>query len=146
MHFRVAEYLPTREALKEDRKRSITTSLSDLSDLEFLRGAYSQPELAAEKEIDIPSVVPGFNSTTTTTPSFYFGGDAALVEQERRGGVPSMVYESPHGDYQQHPRQGNETGADKGETKEGDNNDSSHSALSSVWGLSFFSSSRAQQE
>ncbi|KAL7556777.1 hypothetical protein ACA910_005220 [Epithemia clementina (nom. ined.)] len=43
MHFRVASYLPTDECLVED------TSLDESCDLSFLRGAYTQPQLTAER-------------------------------------------------------------------------------------------------
>ena len=56
MHFRVASYLPTRECLLEDVRHD------NLSfDTSFLRGAYTQPALAAEREIlvDMPNVSAG---------------------------------------------------------------------------------------
>eukprot|EP00977_Amphora_coffeiformis_P023446 scaffold13397_cov183-Amphora_coffeaeformis.AAC.5 len=42
-HFRVAEYLPTRDCLLEDSQRTS-------ADLDFLKGAYLQPELAADRK------------------------------------------------------------------------------------------------
>jgi hypothetical protein len=104
MHFRVAEFLPTREALKEDLKRSSSAGPGDDLHLDFLRGAYTQPELAAEKHVAIPSAVAGFYSTTSS----HYLEDHALMEQERGEGIPTMVCEGPLGDGQrQQPQQVN---------------------------------------
>jgi hypothetical protein len=56
VHFRVAEFLPTHECLKEDSKRLRRHEVNNNgglagAGLEFLHGAYKQPELAAEKEV-----------------------------------------------------------------------------------------------
>ena len=45
MHFRVAEYLPTRECIKEDLKRD------ESFDLSFVHNAFVQPALASKKEV-----------------------------------------------------------------------------------------------
>mmetsp|Transcript_8398 Transcript_8398/g.18073 ORF Transcript_8398/g.18073 Transcript_8398/m.18073 type:complete len:85 (+) Transcript_8398:144-398(+) len=44
-HFRVAKYLPARDCLKADLDRD-----PDF-DFDFLRGAYLQPQLKAEREL-----------------------------------------------------------------------------------------------
>jgi hypothetical protein len=51
VHFRVAEFLPTHECLKEDSKRRHHGDENGGGGLEFLRCAYKQPELTAEKEM-----------------------------------------------------------------------------------------------
>ena len=43
-HFRVAEFLPIRNCLQQDTRRTP-------SDLEFLKEAYLQPELSAERRV-----------------------------------------------------------------------------------------------
>jgi hypothetical protein len=141
VHFRVAEFLPTREALKEDLRRSSSTGAGPGvgDDLHFLRGAYTQPVLTAEKQVAIPSTVAGFHSNTTS--SSYIGN--TWMEQERGEGIPTMVCEGPVGDGQQRQQVVNETGVDEGEPQNSTNNESLQSGiLSSVWGMTFFSTSK----
>jgi hypothetical protein len=79
VHFRVAEFLPTHECLKEDSKRRRRRGVNienGLGGLEFLRGAYKQPELAAEREMQVGVA----ESTSTNWPTVEQGQD-----MERRG-------------------------------------------------------------
>lgn len=55
--------MPTHECLKEDSKRRRGVGLAGL---EFLRGAYKQPELAAEKEMLVAFADPLNNLRRTT--------------------------------------------------------------------------------
>jgi hypothetical protein len=55
MHFQVAEFLPSREGLKEDLRHAAEDDREP--DWSFLRGAYIQPELRAGGEKQVVVVV-----------------------------------------------------------------------------------------
>jgi hypothetical protein len=56
MHFQVAEFLPSREGLKEDLRHAADDREQDWS---FLRGVYIQPELrAADKKVVVQQPPP----------------------------------------------------------------------------------------
>ena len=61
-HFRVAQYLPTRDCLKADLARDPDFDFS------FLRGAYVQPALKAERRLE-PEVQPLRKTDSTRTLS-----------------------------------------------------------------------------
>jgi len=60
-HFRVARYLPTRECLKADLARDFSTI--------FERGAYVQPQLKADKEVQ-PDSCPSTQGNMTDEEQF----------------------------------------------------------------------------